>query len=84
MSVGANMEVLLDGKPMPFVTSVSFQVSAKNVAKVKLEMYAEVEIEGNFSFKKKKKSRVVKSGGKTLVLHELGSYVPKCVAEKKG
>lgn len=46
MMVGANTEVLLNGKKLPYTKSLQFAVNAKGVATVKLEMYANVEVEG--------------------------------------
>lgn len=43
---GAVTEVLLDGKPLRGVSKLLFEVAAKQVAKVHLEVYADVEIEG--------------------------------------
>lgn len=38
IAVGANMRLLMDGKPLKGVTSVSFDVQAGKIAKVRLEM----------------------------------------------
>jgi hypothetical protein len=43
---GANTLVLLDGQPVPMLTSVKFEVGIGNVAKVQLEMLAEVQLVG--------------------------------------
>lgn len=44
---GANTQILLDGKPLKGVTGVKFEVNARGVAKVTLEMYANVKVIGN-------------------------------------
>lgn len=43
---GANTEILLDGKPLKMATGLKFEVSATSVAKVTIELLADVEIEG--------------------------------------
>jgi len=45
ISVGANMEILIDDKPLKGVSFFKFEVKARNVAKVQLEMFCEVDIE---------------------------------------
>lgn len=45
---GANTEVLLNGKPLPGLTGIKFEVKAASIAKVTLEMIAEVDIQGDF------------------------------------
>lgn len=42
---GASTEVLINGKRYP-ITKLSFDVESKSIAKLKLEMLANVEIEG--------------------------------------
>jgi hypothetical protein len=44
---GQNTEVLFDGKPLIGPISIKFEVSSRSVAKVRIEMVVEVEIEGN-------------------------------------
>ena len=43
---GANTELLLDGKPLKLVQGVKFQVQANGVAKVTLDMIANVAVVG--------------------------------------
>lgn len=43
--VGANTEVLLDGKRVPFCHSAKFEANARGVSKITLEMYGYGEIE---------------------------------------
>lgn len=46
--VGANTEVFLNGERIKGATGVKFEVKAKEIAKVTIEMVGKVEIEGNF------------------------------------
>jgi hypothetical protein len=43
---GANCEVLIDGKKIPFLTKVSFEVETGKLAKVSLETIGNVVISG--------------------------------------
>jgi len=43
---GANTQVLIDGKKVPYARSVEFKVDARGLAVVKLELYANVKIHG--------------------------------------
>ena len=45
IQTGATTEVLIDGQPFRGVTFLKFEVKAKGVAKVLIEMYADVEID---------------------------------------
>ena len=45
---GANTLVTLNGKPLRGCTGIKFEVQAASVAKVTIEMIAEVDIEGEF------------------------------------
>jgi len=44
---GGNVEVLLDGEPIPGLFGVSFQIFACDFAKVKLELWANVKADLN-------------------------------------
>lgn len=46
---GANTQVTLNGKPLRGCTGIKFEVQAASVAKVTIEMIAEVDIEGEFT-----------------------------------
>ena len=49
MSVGANTEVLLDGKILPGVKRLSLDIEAGGLASVKIEMVVDIEeIDGHF------------------------------------
>lgn len=83
LSKGANMEVLLDGKPIKGATFVKFEVKAAKLAKVVIELYAEVEIEAEVELVKPKKVKTVgQSNGKTVAIYELGNYSPGAVVYK--
>jgi hypothetical protein len=45
LSVGANTEVLIDGKPLPYVSFIKIEVGAKKMAKVMIEMIGELDIQ---------------------------------------
>mgnify|MGYP001566160832 CR=1 FL=1 len=68
--VGANIRVLLDGKPIPYCHSVKFEANARAVSKITLEVfgYAEIEAMGDFHMKilplKAKKAKGVRRGRK--------------------
>lgn len=44
---GATTEVFIDGKPVRGLSGISFEVGAKQLAKVTMTMYGDVEIFGN-------------------------------------
>lgn len=48
LMTGASTEVLLNGKPIPGLYSIKFEVEAKGVAKVHMSMYGSFDIEGTF------------------------------------
>lgn len=85
LSVGSNMEVLLDGKRLGGAYFVKFEVHAKKIAKVTIEMFAEVEVEGNFALEKKTKEskKLTDRVGKPVGIHELSNYTPQRMAYKK-
>lgn len=52
ISTGANTEVLLDGKPLKGVSFLKIEIKPKNVTKVTMEMYCEVEVEADVDLQK--------------------------------
>lgn len=83
ISVGANMEVLLDGKPLKGVTFFKFEVKTKAIAKVMLEMYAEVDIDANFVIAHNSMEPTdLTINKKSVALYQLGSYEPKGIATR--
>lgn len=85
ISVGARMEVLLDGQPLRGVTFFKFEVSAKKVAKVQFEMLAEVDIEvaailPHKELKKTGYTKIEKGDTKAVALYEISSYSPRTIA----
>lgn len=46
---GRNVEILIDGKPMEYVSSVAFGVAAGEVAKLTIELVCPVELRGKFA-----------------------------------
>jgi hypothetical protein len=88
LSKGANMEVLLDGTPLRGVSFFKFEVKSGSVAKVMLEMFADVDIEAavHLSHKELKKTgmSVVRDGEKkAFSVYEIGSYFPKDIVQKE-
>lgn len=86
LSVGANMQVLLDGEPIRGATFVKFEVHSKKVAKVTIELYAEVEIDANVfepQVIKVKETNSRTLDGKALARHTLSSYEPVAIDIKK-
>lgn len=79
LSTGATMEVTLDGQPLRGVSFFKFEVKAAGVAKVMIEMFAEVDVEVEAALDKKKlKGTGYKtSNGKALGIYELGNFHPK-------
>lgn len=87
ISVGANMEVLLDGAPLKGVSFFKFEVKARGVSKILLEMYADVEIDANVEFTSKNMEPTdltLKEGQsiKAVSLYQIGNYEPKGIATK--
>lgn len=54
LMVGANTQILLDGKTLKGCHKAVFEVSAMGVAKLSLELYGTVEIEGKTRLTKDK------------------------------
>lgn len=86
LSAGANMEVLLDGKRLGGATFVKFEVSTKKIAKVMIELYAEVEIDANLELGEKtlkEETNLTTSNGKPLARYTISSYSPVAIDIKK-
>lgn len=83
LSVGANMEILLDGKRLGSAYFCKFEVHAKKIAKVMIEMYAEVEIDMNTPLAESTRESDYLVKGKVVPIHTLSNYSPKIIAEKK-
>lgn len=66
---GASTEVLIDGVPFRGVTFLKFEVKAKGVAKVLVEMFADVEIDAELPVD-------VKVAKEQAVEHSLGKFEP--------
>lgn len=47
LTTGANVEITLDGQRVPLVTFLKLELKPKNVAKVTIELFAEVDAEIN-------------------------------------
>lgn len=82
ITTGANTEVLLDGKKLNGCRFVKIEVDARKVAKVMLELYAEVEVEveSPLDHESTKDSGLLVHG-KPLSVHTISSYSPKFLAQ---
>lgn len=85
LSVGANMEVLLDGKPLGSANFFKFEVHSRKIAKVTIELYAEVEIDANLplTLTKVEDTGRKASSGKLVERHTLSSYAPVAIDKKE-
>lgn len=85
LSKGANMIVELDGVPVRGATFVKFEVKAGGIAKVMIEMFAEVEVEANVELNNEVTSGLgLECQGKAVILKQIGSYLPAKIATKIG
>lgn len=57
ISTGANTRLLLDGKPLKSVKSVTIKAHARKLTTVIIEMYADVDFDGMVSAFVKKKAK---------------------------
>ncbi len=73
LMTGAGTEVLLDGLPLKGVAGLTFEVAAKGVAKVFLEMYADVSID---AVVETHKTEADEAG-----THELGNMYPRALRQ---
>lgn len=55
LSTGRNTQVFLDGKQLGTVSRLKYDIDAKGVGKVILELYAQVDIKANAKLKIKRK-----------------------------
>lgn len=86
LTVGANTQILFNDQPIGGACFVKFEVHARKVAKVTIEMFAEVEIEANveeLQVVKEKDTGAITSKGKALVRRTLSSYAPVAIDIKK-
>ena len=85
ITTGSNAQVLLDDKPINGAYFVKFEVHAKKVAKVTIEMYAEIEFEGSFELEQtqKESKNLTDSKGKPIGIHILSNYTPHAIVHKK-
>lgn len=86
ITVGANTEILLDGQKLKGARFLKFEVSAKKVAKVTIEMFAEVEIEANsveLRTTKVKGTRYKTTEGKALAVNTLTNYTPTKIVKEE-
>ena len=86
LTVGANTQVLLDGKPLRGLSRLNIEISARELSKVTLEMYVEVDAKVFTKLKKSKKTKTPffnNSTGKHYARYELGAYAPKVIVTKK-
>lgn len=84
VQTGANTVVYLDGQLLRGVSFFKFEVKAAGVAKVYMEMFADVDIDLEVALphKELKGTGYKKVGDKALAVYELSSYSPKEVVIK--
>jgi hypothetical protein len=82
---GSNTQVLLDGVPIRGASFVKFEVHAAKMAKVTIEMFAEVELEIEAELEKheKESTKLVNAKGKPIGIYTLSSYFPQAIVYKK-
>jgi len=82
---GASTQIFLDGVPLKGAVSLKFEVHAAKVAKVTIEMFADVEIEGKVMLKesRKRKTKLTTTGGKAVARYNLSSYSPVAVDKEE-
>lgn len=85
ITVGANTEILLNGERVRGANFIKIEIGAKKVARVMIELYAEVEVDSNFLLKEKVqvKPAMKTSDGKNIALHALSSYDPVAIVKKE-
>lgn len=76
ISVGANTEVLVNDKPIPGISFLKIEIKAKKVAKVTMEMYADVDLELDSI------PHIKTTEPKTGPVYELGHYSPTRIKGK--
>lgn len=73
ISAGANTEIYLDGKLLAGAYFMKFEVHARKIAKVTIEMYAEVEIDAELELGA---PSLITESGKKLAPYKLSSFSP--------
>jgi hypothetical protein len=73
ISKGANMEVLIDGQPLKGVTFIKFEVKACKVAKVMIEMLADVRVDANLPLSVE---TIKNTKDMPKVTYQIGSFYP--------
>ena len=84
ISVGANMEVLIDGKPLKGVSFFKCEVKARSIAKVMLEMFCEVDIEMDTKlvrFKDERNAGDKELGNGIVAKYQIGNYEPARIVQ---
>lgn len=84
---GATTEVYMDGQLLRGISFFKFEVKAAGVAKVYMEMFADVDIEAAAALPHKELKNtgyetITSDGRKAVGIYELGSYSPKAIAMK--
>jgi hypothetical protein len=75
---GSNVEILLDGQPLPGLFAVHFDLNARETLKVSLEMYVQLDVEANVELQESDPSPVGKVPGESKIVTKylLSSYSP--------
>jgi len=83
LTMGANTRILLDGKPLKCAQFFKFEVHCKKMAKVTIELLAEVEIEANVELNATDEETDLTNNGKPVPRYVLSSYSPVTVDIKE-
>lgn len=84
IQTGATTQIYLDGKLLGGATFFKFEVHARKVAKVTIELLGEVEIDADVELGEPQvKPTDMTIKGKPVSLYTLSSYGPKDIAIKK-
>lgn len=86
LTVGANTEVLIDGVRLRGCQSIKFECHARKLAKVTIEVLAEVEIEavtGDLKIARVRGTPYKTKDGKLLAVNTLSNYSPTQIVTKE-
>jgi hypothetical protein len=83
IQTGASTLIFLDGKPLGGAYFFKFEVNAKKLAKVMIELYATVDIDADVYLDRTVEETDMTINGKPVAIHTLSSYSPVAIAVKK-
>lgn len=83
IQTGATTQVFLDGKLLGGAYFFKFEVQARKVAKVTIELYATVDIDADTYLDETVEETDLTIKGKPVAIHTLSNYSPRAIAVKK-